>query len=258
MTELIFPTELHQQTIEVITDFFLVQTKVDTILLVNSLARGKASAESDIDMAILLPQSTTIAEISKLEETWQSYLNSSRPLNQYKKSNKFAQIHLDIIDGIFEPSDWEDGQSVDSFELEIGNRLFYSAPLSPEGEHFKKLKTEWLPYYDNKKQAQRLRLSKESCLYDLELIPFFIERGLHFQAFDKIYSAFQKFLQTLFIKHKTYPIAYNKWIKEQVVEILKLPDLYNDLSNLISVNNIESNELIDKATTLNRLLNQYC
>ncbi len=258
MTQLIFPTELHRQATEVVKNFFLRQQNIDTILLVNSLARGKATSESDIDIAVLVTQTTNILEITGLENIWQHFLNSDPTLNQYKNSDRFAQIHLDIIDGVFETAIWEDGGGIDFFEVEIGNRLLYSAPLTGEGEHFKNLKSEWLPYYNTTLQTQRLKLAKEACLYDLDHIPLFVKRGLHFQAFDKLYAAFQKFLQTLFIKHKTYPIAYNKWIKDQVVDILKLPELYKELPHIISVNEIESIELNDKAKTLNKLLDQYC
>ncbi|MEO5942039.1 MAG: nucleotidyltransferase domain-containing protein [Ferruginibacter sp.] len=258
MIKIAFPTELHRQATDLVKDFFHRQQNVDTILLVNSLARGKSTSESDIDIAVLLTETTNNSEIIRLENIWQNFLNSDPTLIQYKNSHRFAQIHLDIIDGVFEPAIWEDGGGIDFFEVEIGNRLLYSFPLSGEGEHFKKLKLEWLPYYDIALQAQRLKLSKEACLYDLDHIPLFIKRGLHFQAFDRLYIAFQKFLQTLFIKHKTYPIAYNKWIKDQFVEILKLPELYKELPNIISVNNVESNELNHKAKALNKLLDQYC
>lgn len=40
MTELIFTTLLNKQATEVIRDFFLRQKNLETILLVNSLARG--------------------------------------------------------------------------------------------------------------------------------------------------------------------------------------------------------------------------
>jgi len=258
MTELIFPTELHKQATEVVRDFFLGQKNIDTILLVNSLARGKATSESDIDIAVLVMQETNNLEITRLENIWQDFLNSNARLNQYKNSSRFAQIHLDIIDGAFAPAIWEDGGNIDFFEVEIGNRLLYSAPLAGEGEHFKKLKSEWLPYYDMTLRTQRLKLAKEACLYDLDHIPVFVKRELYFQAFDRLYIAFQKFLQTLFIKHQTYPIAYNKWIKDQVVEILKLPELYRELPNIISVNKIESIELNNKAKKINKLLEQYC
>lgn len=258
MNAIVFPTELHRQVTVVVKDFFLQQQHIDTILLVNSLARGKATPESDIDIAVLVTQTTDKTALLELENIWQHFLNTASILHQYKNSNKFAQIHLDIMEGVFEPAIWEDGGSVDFFEVEIGNRILYSTPLTDLGEHFKKLQSMWLPYYDTALQAQRLTLAKDACLYDIEHVPFFIKRGLYFQAFDRLYVAFQKFLQALFIKHKTYPIAYNKWIKEQIVEILNLPELYKELPKIISVNDIESNEVIDKANIINKLLSQYC
>ena len=238
MKEIIFPTGSHRQATEVVKDFFVEQQNVDTILLVNSLACGKATPDSDIDMAILISETANKAEIIELDNSWQDFLNSDPTLNQYIKSNRFAQIALDIIVGVFEPSIWEDGGGIDSFELEIGKRLLYSLSLAGEGRYFTKLKSKWLPYYGTVILTQRLQSAKEACLYDLDHIPLFVKRGLYFQAFDRLYIAFQKFLQTLFIKHKTYPIAYNKWIKDQVVEILKLPELYKELPNIISVKNI--------------------
>lgn len=258
MTDIIFPTELHKHAIEIIKGYFVEQQNIDTILLVNSLARGKGVPESDIDIAVLASQAVPDTEIAQLNNIWLGFLNADSTLNQYKNSNRFAQIHLDIIDGIFEPAIWEDGGGIDFFEVEIGNRLLYSLPLAGEGEHFKKLKLKWLPYYDATLQTERLKLSKLACLYELDHIPVLVKRGLHFHAFDRLYLAFQKFLQTLFIKHKTYPIAYNKWIKEQVVEILNLPELYNELTNIISVNKIESDEVIRKAEGLNKFLQEYC
>lgn len=258
MTDLFFPTELHQKATRQIELFFLEQPGIDTILLVNSLARGKATPQSDIDMAILMSRSATVTETKRLERNWSEFLNFDSILKQFRNSGKFAEIHLDIIDGLFEPGIWEKGGSTDFFEVEIGNRLVYSAPLGAKGEHFQNLQTKWLPYYDSKLQKQRFDLSKSACLYELEHIPVFIDRSLYFQAFDRLYMAFQKFLQTLFIKHKTYPIAYNKWIKEQVVDILNLPELYEELPNIISVKKLESIELNDKAIRLAQLLKNYC
>jgi predicted nucleotidyltransferase len=257
MTEINFPTGLHKQTVNVIKDFFYGQKNVDTILLTNSLAREKATVDSDIDFAILVSHSAENKEIIHLESIWQDFLVTNQTLNQYKNSNKFSQIHLDIIDGVFKPAIWEDGGAVDFFEVEIGNRLLYSKPLTGEGKHYLKLRSEWLPYYNDSLQKQRLNLAKEACIYELEHVPVFVKRELYFQAFDRLFIAFQKFLQTLFIKHKIYPIAYNKWIKEQITEILALPELYKQLPKIISITNIETNELVDKARTLHKLLDEY-
>jgi len=62
-------------------------------------------------------------------------------------------------------------------------------------------------------------------------------------------------LQALFIANKTYPIAYNKWIKEQVVKWLKKPNLYPTLPPILSVRDIESEQINERAERLHELLN---
>jgi hypothetical protein len=95
---------------------------------------------------------------------------------------------------------------------------------------------------------------REACARDLEAIPFYLGRGLYFQAFDRLYKAFREFLQALFVARRTYPLCYNKWIQEQVTEWLSLPELYKELPSILSVRNIESSELGEKADVLRNLL----
>ena len=100
-------------------------------------------------------------------------------------------------------------------------------------------------------------MTQKSCEYDLNHIPNYIKRGLYFQAFDRLYIAFQKFLQALFIAKRVYPIAYNKWIGEQVNTWLNLPGLYNAFLPVLSIHNFESNEINDKAILLKELLDNF-
>lgn len=58
------------------------------------------------------------------------------------------------------------------------------------------------------------------CIKNLQHLPGFVARRVYFQAFDRLYNAYREFLQALFIARRTHPIAYNKWIREQVEEIL--------------------------------------
>lgn len=122
------------------------------------------------------------------------------------------------------------------------------------GIYFKELQKKWLPYYNEELRLQRLIMTRNACEYDLNHIPVFIKRGLYFQAFDILCKAFHEYLQTLFIANKTYPIAYNKWIKYQIVDILNKRDLYQKLSPILSVSNIESDEINDKVEMLRELL----
>jgi hypothetical protein len=72
-----------------------------------------------------------------------------------------------------------------------------------------------------------------------------------------LYKAFQEFLQALFVARRTYPLAYNKWIREQVTEWLSLPDLYQELPPILSVRRMESAEIGEKADALRVLLERW-
>lgn len=257
MTEIKYPTEQHRITVSGIESYFRSQQHVDTVLLVNSLARGKGTYDSDIDMAILVNPEVGRQAISQMENAWLDFQATDKLLKDYKSSGRFAHIHLDIIDGVFEQEEWEDGVDANFFEVEIGNRLLYSRPLTQEGDYFKSLRAQWLPYYDPDLQTERLSQSKNAFRYEIEHIPVFINRQLYFQAYDRLNVAFRKFLQALFIKNKTYPISYNKWIKEQIVDILEMPELYAALVSIFSINKFESNEIYERALALERLFDEY-
>ena len=249
-----FPTKLHQDSAELINDYFLAICSVDTVLVVNSCARGQAIPESDLDFAILIKPDTKPAEIRNIQNSWEIYSQEQPTLIKYKQSSKFAHLHLDIIDGNYVPIKIKEGEPIDYLEIEIGNQICYSAPMHSSGSYFQTLRNKWLPYYNEELRLQRLQMINDACNYDLDHIPFFIKRELYFQAFEILYKAFQEYLQTLFIANKTYPIAYNKWIKEQVVKWLNKPDLYPKLSPILSIRNIESKQINDKAKDLRMLL----
>jgi hypothetical protein len=251
----IFPTKLHQDSAELIRDYFLKIPHVDTVLVVNSCARGQAAPESDLDFAILVKPDTKPAEIKDIQNSWQIYAEGQATFLKYKRASQFAHLHLDIIDGNYTLTKIEKGEPIDYFEIEIGNQICYSAPMDKAGLYFQELRNKWLPYYNEELRLQRLQGAKIATTYDLDHIPFFVKRRLYFQAFDILCKAFQEYLQTLFIANKTYPIAYNKWIHEQVVRWLNKPDLYPKLAPILSISNIESNEINDKVEMLRGLLN---
>jgi predicted nucleotidyltransferase len=250
-----FPTALHREAANVVKSYFSPISAVDTVLIVNSCARGQAVAESDLDLAILVKPLTTAAEIKKLEAAWFTYLKTEPTILRYTQSGPFAHLHVDIVDGKYIPAVIETGEPIDYFEIEIGNQVCYSVPMEKAGSYFKELQNKWLPYYNDELRLQRLEMTRKACEYDLEHIAVFMKRELYFQSFEILYKAFQEYLQALFIAGKMYPIAYNKWIKEQVVNWLGEPALYSKLSRVISVSNIESNEIYDKARMLRTLLN---
>jgi len=227
---------------------------VDTVLIVNSCARGVATAESDVDMAVLVGSDVSQLQIRQLEAEWQAWRSEQPVFADFQHSGRFRGLHLDVIDGRYLPEVWDDGGGPDGFELEIGNQIAYSAPIGPIGSTYKRLKSKWLPYYDKTLQQSRYTMVQNACRYDLEHVRFYAERGLLFQAFDRLYKAQQEFLQMLFIGQQAYPIAYNKWIDYQLKEILKRPELANQLRPILAIAMLDSNNLTAAADALLQLL----
>ena len=250
----VFPTKIHEDTAQSVWDYFAQIPEVDTVLVVNSCARGQAVPESDLDFAILMKPDVRPSEIKMAEAAWHKHVGSHPAFARYKQSGPHALLHLDLIDGNYNPGIMEEGGGPDYFEIEIGNQVCYSAPLGEAGDYFRELQMKWMPYYDEELRLQRLAMTRESCEYELNHIPAYLERGLYFHSFDRLYVAFQKFLQAVFIAGKTYPIAYNKWIRLQVETWLNRPDLYRKLPSLLSVGNIESWEIQEKAIMIRELL----
>jgi len=252
-----FPTSLHHAVSEIILSFFGHLPEVDSILLLNSCARGKATPQSDLDAAVLLAPTVSPPQRDHLAARWHEFLHSDATIAAFRQSSPFTQVHLDLIDGRYTPAIWDDGGGPDDFELEIGNHLAYSFPLIPPGPHFSTLQDIWLPYYAQVLRQQRLSMVRDACLYDLDFVPFYVGRSLPFQAFDRLYKAFREFMQLLFIAHARYPIAYNKWIFEQVVDMLELSELYPTLVSILSISHLENTSLVDKAQDLRQLVEMW-
>ena len=253
----LYPTPEHQYAAEAIVEFFTAIPEIEAVCLTCSCARGKASRDSCLDMLILgRPETMSTAQVG-VQKAWDAFYTTAPVFQKLAAVGKYAHVDLEFSDGHFAPTSrgWTSGP--DEFELVIGNYLVYSVPLHQKSDYFDELKAKWLPYYDETLRRDRLLMVRKYCLNNLDHIPSYIARGLHFQCFNRFYDAFREFLQALFIARRTYPIAYDKWIREQVVEILGLPELYNQLLYLFEIHNFESNEILDKANILRGLLEEY-
>jgi len=172
---------------------------------------------------------------------------------------KFAHVDLEFINGVIPENDhyheWMSGP--DSFEIEIGNYFAYSVPLLTNDDYFETLKSGRLPYYTEDIRRRRLAMVKKYCINNLEHIEPYVRRGLYFQAFDRFYNAFREFLQALFISKRTYPICYEKWIKEQIVDILGLPELYTEILSFFHIDSLESDKMIENMKKMYGLMDKY-
>ena len=254
-----YPSPQHELSAQAVTRFFAAQPGVAAVLLTCSCARGKASKDSCLDIAILLQPELPGARLDELRRTWEAFEQSAAVFAAQRQVGAFSQADLDFHSGELDPARFYHGwtSGADAFELEVGNLVAYSHALWQGDETYAKLRGQWLPYYPEALRRERLEMVLRCCRNNLAHIPLYVERGLYFQAFKRLYCALEEFLQALFIARRTYPIAYDKWIHEQVVEILELPALYPRLVALLETQHLESRELTVKAGEMQGLIAQY-
>lgn len=252
-----YPTIEHEIAAEEVTRFFTNNFNIDSVLLVNSCARGMATRDSCLDITILIKPDQFVEQSGRFKSEWEHFQEKSGVIRDLKAVGKYSEVHLNFTDGVFAPPERDEVGGPDYFEVSIGNLLVYAHPLWKSGHYWEDLRQEWLPFYNEPLRTERLATVKMYCLKDLDHIPLYVERNLFFQSFDRLYNAYRQFLQALFISRRTYPIAYNKWIREQVVEILGLPELYQQLTGLFEIRHFESRELIDKGKEVEELLEKF-
>jgi len=248
--DLKFPTPSHAEAAQAVAVYAGTLENVDSVLVVNSCARGVAVAGSDLDMAILLDGEVDEAA---MEGAWFEHGLEDAVVVAFRNGGPFRNVHLDFFDGNFEPASWDDGGGPDDFEIEIGNRVAGAVPLEGSGSRFTALQRQWLPYYDEDLRNDRLEMVRSATIHDLDHVPFFFERALYLQAFDRLYKGFQEYLQALFISHRHYPVAYNKWLDEQLQSIGE-GELVEPLFDILSVDDLRSRSLLDHADALRELV----
>jgi hypothetical protein len=244
-----FPTQEHATMSQLVVEYASRFNNVDTVLVVNSCARARAVPESDLDMAILIEGDFDEAA---LEAEWEAHMSTDPDIQKFWNRGPHSAIHLDFFNGEFESALWDDGGGPDDFEIEIGNRIVHSVPLGSPGPLLDALRDRWLPYYQEPLRQSRFSMVREACLNDSGSVPFYFSRDLYLQAFDRLYKAFREYLQALFIAHRTYPIAYNKWLQEQL-EMIGRSDLFDSLMSVLSISDLKSRDLIDRAVALREL-----
>jgi predicted nucleotidyltransferase len=254
MPTLHFATPTHQKAYDLVCDLLQGDERVLALALTGSAARNEGSFDSDLDFNIFFETDAPGDEIiAGVEDALRRQVYAQ----QGTEVGIFFAVDLHAAPTIITPQTrgWTDGP--DNFELEIGNTFVYTWLVFEREATFTQAQARYLPYYGEALRQARLRQTLKFCRNNIDHIEPFIKRGLHFQAFRRLYDASREFLQALFIAKQSYPIAYDKWVKKQLVEILGLPDLYQHFVALYEVRALESNELIVKGQLLNEYIEQY-
>jgi predicted nucleotidyltransferase len=193
----VYPTIEHKRASESIVSFFSNRPDVEAVILKGSCARGKAAPDSCLDIAVLMLPEVFLTEKDALEQQWNSFYDHEEVFKALRRVGKFSHVDLDFTDGSFvpQPRGWTSGP--DEFELEIGNTLVYTMPLWESGEYLKRLRAKWLPYYDEALRQKRLSMVRQYCQNNLDHIPLYVDRGLYFQAFHRLYDTLREFLSPL-------------------------------------------------------------
>jgi predicted nucleotidyltransferase len=254
VTHLDFSTPTHQKAYELVRDLLFKEERVLALALMGSAARNEGSFDSDLDFNIFFREDAPAdAIIAQTEDALQREVHAQ----QGTEVGIFFAVDLHAAPTLItpQPRGWTDGP--DSFELEIGNTFVYTRLVFEREQYFAQVQARYLPYYDESLRGQRLRETLKFCYNNFDHIEPYVKRGLYFQAYRRLYDASREFLQALFIARRIYPIAYDKWVKKQLVEILNLPDLYASFVALYEVHDLESDELVEKGKQLREYIARY-
>ncbi|MBV8830134.1 MAG: hypothetical protein JO108_12980, partial [Acidobacteriaceae bacterium] len=160
-----FPTPVHRQAAQIVIDFSM-SLPVETVLLVNSCARGTAIAERDLDIALLIRPDLSLERRRSLERMWRQCYEDDPVFRELERQSSFARLHVHYFDGQWRPERWDDGGVPDSFEIEIGNRIAHAIPLWEGSDAFADLCAQWLPYYDEALRLERLQMVRDACPFE--------------------------------------------------------------------------------------------
>jgi predicted nucleotidyltransferase len=252
-----YPTFEHRRASEEIINFFSGWSEVEAVMLTGSCTHGGATRDSCLDITVIVPTEILSSKNEELEAHWKEFYESEEVFKRLLGVGAFSHVDMIFTDGCFKPQPRGFTSGPDEFELEIGNTLVYSVPLWSRGDRLQRLKAEWLPYYGEELRSERLAMVDMYFHNNLDHIPLFVDRGLHFQAFNRLYDAFREFIQAIFISRRTYPIAYDKWIRKQFHEILGEPEVYRSLVKILEIEDFEGRDIADRAEDLRGLFKKH-
>jgi hypothetical protein len=247
-----FPSPIHERAAFAVSEVLIGLAAVDAVSVVGSCAR-RADA-NDLDLSVLV---TDAAQVAAVEQAFASFAARSPEVAALASLGPFVELDLHVITGQFAPGarGWTTGP--DALELEIGNEVAHARLLWQRADRFDVLRQRWLPYYDEALRATRLAEARMYAINDLEHVPVMLRRDEPFHAFHRLYLAFHGFLQALFIARRHYPIAYDKWVKEQVEGMLSLPELYAQLPSIIGIDRLDQPRIAQSCGDLRSLLDKW-
>lgn len=258
-----YPTQSYSIVLNKMVKYYETYPRVFAIVLIGSLARGKAASGSCIDLATFLHDEEFKKLASRRTKRANAYSRLGGKICFYsgdvEGGVQFDNIRVDLVftDGRFRKGRNPFDIVNDEFETTIGNLLVYGVPLFTKGSKYQRLKSKYLPFYSEDLRQKRLDGTKSEFNYKVWKTRWLALRGEYIAAFDTLIETTRIFLQHLFIKQRKYPIDYCKWLKEQCESVLAMPELYPKLAAMIGDTKLSKMGIEKKAAMLERLMQQY-
>jgi predicted nucleotidyltransferase len=259
-----FPNQEYRAILTRIVDYFGKCRGVYAIVLTGSLARRKAVEGSCIDLFIFLHAKNLRSLASTISSRIEAYSRLGGEIayheGEIEGGIEFGEIRVDVgfTDGGFNCKRKNSFDITrDDFETTVGNLFVYSVPLYQKGKQLQLLKQKYLPFYDDALRRLRLEGTAKEFGYKIWKTRWLAERGEYFAALEALLEAQRIFLQHVFIKERKYPIDYTKWLKEQCSEILVMPELYKELTQIVNGIEFTKKGICEKSDLLQKLFAKY-
>jgi len=264
LSSLNFPNTDFREILTELLEYYKACPRVYAVILLGSLARGKAVEGSCIDLCIFLERRQMERLASTVKRRTKDYARLGGEICYYEGKIEggiqFGDMRVDVsfTDGNFQPSTQHSFDiTKDEFETTIGNLFVYAVPLYEKDDRYRHLKRLYLPFYDDALRRARLDGTAKEFRYKVWKTRWLARRGEFYAALDALLEAKRIFLQHLFIKERKYPIDFDKWLKEQCVQILNKPALYEEILTLINKIELTENGIKEKTDLIEKLFTKY-
>jgi len=127
----VFPTDTHARVADAIAHTFATDDAVDTILITNSCARGRATPESDLDLVLLATAGLSALAVAGLEARWAAFLAHDSDVQEFRNTGPFAHVHADVITGVYTPNVWDDARTFGTMAVGLTPSSSKSGTTSP-------------------------------------------------------------------------------------------------------------------------------
>jgi hypothetical protein len=255
LPDALYPTAAHARAAEVAAAFFAEQVETEAIVLAGECGRGAGQPTDPVEQIVLVPPDVLARQGERLFRCWVDLHETETAFKELRESAPGADLIIEFSACCYTPAwvDWHLGNEM--LELKVGREIAYATPLWDRRGQIGRLRTEWLPYYNNDLQKERLARVHPACRE--HLTPLTGDLRSSPAVFDPLLRGVRRFMQALMIARRKYPLSYSGLLYEQIVGILGMEALYDELIHLFTLDSRVAYSLAARAARLLELLDLY-